>query len=327
MFGLGALLKAGKGIHRHTQLPNLISKAQHENLTPILNHYHGVERFKIASKLFESQLIFQINQSPNNKKYYKQQYILILKEEFNMSKHELSKQPATMADIAAITIALKEVAISLDDTINQFEIYAQSSISNHQKNINEFIIKNDETIKNKIKENQDLVNNYLTQNKNEINKFFAQINNDVQKINKENQNSINNYLTQNKNEINKFFAQINNDVQKINKENQDLVNNYLTQNKNEINKFFAQINNDVQKINKENQNSINNYLTQNKNEINKHIKQIQHNNLELNNTRNRLIETEIKLSKIKNTIILLFLLTGFLFALSFILIIIKFVID
>jgi hypothetical protein len=173
MFGIGAAVKIVRGVKRTNELPQLIQKNEQEINKHILQNYQGVRRYEIAERLLDAILIQQIIQQPYHSEHFKKNYILNLKKEFTMAQYELSKQNATREDIAKITIALREVALSLDESIKLFNIKSQQEL-----------ISNNEIFNQEIKNQTDIFNQNLKQSENNINKNLKSLDEAYLKLNK-----------------------------------------------------------------------------------------------------------------------------------------------
>jgi len=128
MFGVGALIKAAKGGVQAYRLPELISEAERELATPLLNHYTDAQRFEIASRLLEAALFHQLTTTPDQADHIKANYLSRLRQEFNMARSTLSQQPAMRDEVASLGIALREVALTLDKNIEGFEAQGAKAI-------------------------------------------------------------------------------------------------------------------------------------------------------------------------------------------------------
>jgi hypothetical protein len=127
---IGALFKAGRGIHRSAQLPDLIEAAERRASTPILDTISGVERFDVAVAIQDALLVRQAKTGPVSQAERKH-YIRKLRKEYQMAKSDLESQPANRAEVAALAIGLKELALNLDEQVSRFRQQSEQQLRQH----------------------------------------------------------------------------------------------------------------------------------------------------------------------------------------------------
>lgn len=130
----GAIFKVVKGVHRTFDLPKLIAELERDLQTSIPNRYRGVQRYEVTQTLAEARLISELSIGRSNPKLVKKHFIKTLRTELSMAEEDLAKIPATIADTAELGIAIRELAISLDEHVD--EVYRRAdrlNADNQQK--------------------------------------------------------------------------------------------------------------------------------------------------------------------------------------------------
>lgn len=116
---IGPAIRIVKGGAKSAQLRYLLPHLEKRLSTPLLERFSGAERFDIAAAIAEIQFLEAVKACPDAEAVAAKKFISNLKEEFQMAKEELKDREATMADIAALSIALKELAVSLDKHVHE----------------------------------------------------------------------------------------------------------------------------------------------------------------------------------------------------------------
>ncbi|MEZ4825088.1 MAG: hypothetical protein R3C61_02165 [Bacteroidia bacterium] len=137
MLPLGFLIRAGKGVNRGIELRQLIDEIEVLIETPILDAYSGVARFEAANLIQDAKISDFLETNPDKDRYrvFVERYIQELIKEFEMAASELEKQYANKAQIAALGIAIKEIALTLDDEIEEFRKKSTREIERFTKEL------------------------------------------------------------------------------------------------------------------------------------------------------------------------------------------------
>lgn len=81
-------------------------------------------RYQAAATLAEATLLARAAEAPANREQLVQKYFARMEEEYSMAKPTLQQTTATRAEVVALGLALKEVALSLDGEIATFRAQA-----------------------------------------------------------------------------------------------------------------------------------------------------------------------------------------------------------
>jgi iron-sulfur cluster repair protein YtfE (RIC family) len=123
---VGWLIKIGTKLFQgHVQTKNLsalIAKAEEEYQRPLLASFSGLERFDAAVRLLDATLIRRLagRPAPAARGEAVDLYLHRNYEEYQMSQEDLRTIHATRAEVVALGIALKEIALTLDREIEAF---------------------------------------------------------------------------------------------------------------------------------------------------------------------------------------------------------------
>ena len=124
----GPIFKALRGTRRAVKLPELIAAAEKEYETPLLETVTGSERFDLVVGLLDANLYQKIVQEGLPSREFRKKYVRMLKEEFRMAKEELQAEPANRAEVVALAIGLKEMAVNIDAQTSQIESTVTTNI-------------------------------------------------------------------------------------------------------------------------------------------------------------------------------------------------------
>lgn len=140
-FGLGAAFKATRKLKRHHDLPKLIEDAEREASSRILDKYEGRDRFKIAIGLLDAAFTKHLEEinDHQSKLALKKSYIQHLRKELHMAAGALSNEPAMRVETAALGIAIKELAVTLDDQVEAFEQRSRALLSDHDRDFQRLV--------------------------------------------------------------------------------------------------------------------------------------------------------------------------------------------
>lgn len=121
--GLGAAVRVGKGFRQRKQFESRIQELEILWTTPAASHYEGVKRFEVATVLCDAELgrIFESDVEPDIRAKAAREYLNVLEMEYVMVLEQASSTPASKAEVYALGLALKEVALSFDETSADFK--------------------------------------------------------------------------------------------------------------------------------------------------------------------------------------------------------------
>jgi hypothetical protein len=126
MFGIGAAIrfvrKMYQGGAKVEQVDAAIAKLEKECAAPVLSPFRGRERFDAAVRLHDATLLRRVQQKPDatTRLTLIDAYVESTVKEYEMAKADLTSTPATRADVVALGLALKQIALSLDEEISVF---------------------------------------------------------------------------------------------------------------------------------------------------------------------------------------------------------------
>lgn len=119
--GLGAAVRVGKGLQERKHIESRIEELEKLFSTPATTHYKGMQRFEVATALCDAKLGLAIDGAGNQSRAETvEEYLSALKREYDMVLEEASSASATKAEIYALGLALKEVALSFDEVSEEF---------------------------------------------------------------------------------------------------------------------------------------------------------------------------------------------------------------
>ncbi|HEV7590424.1 MAG TPA: hypothetical protein VGO40_20100 [Longimicrobium sp.] len=125
-----AHLRARKIIGR---LDQAIAEREGLRTAPLLDGMAGTARYDAASTLLEATLYARTGSAPAGERgRLREQYHRRREEEYWMANEDLRKEAATRAEVAALGLAVKEVAVSLDSEIEQFRGSAATLVGETQ---------------------------------------------------------------------------------------------------------------------------------------------------------------------------------------------------
>jgi hypothetical protein len=93
----------------------------------------NAERFRAVSTLLEATLLARTRSHPAAGGEHVETYLQRYEEEYSMAHHELKNEPATRAEVVALGLALKEVALSLDAEIAGFRGSSQTLLEENRR--------------------------------------------------------------------------------------------------------------------------------------------------------------------------------------------------
>jgi len=121
--GVYSSITFGKAVIETFTLNKDIKKHEDKIRKHLLNHLQGAKRYEAAETLFSIALGDALCAAGSDQKKQleiKYHYLDRLRDEYEMSKETLSKELANKAEVVALGLALREVALSLDDEIEKF---------------------------------------------------------------------------------------------------------------------------------------------------------------------------------------------------------------
>jgi hypothetical protein len=126
MFGLGAIIRVFRktvgGFQRADQLDATITSLESEYAKPVLATFNGVARYDAAERFLDATLLRRLQTQPSDveRRNIIRRYLDRFHEEYVMAKPDLAGTPATRAEVVALGVALREIALTLDDEIADF---------------------------------------------------------------------------------------------------------------------------------------------------------------------------------------------------------------
>lgn len=119
--------KAQKIIER---LDQAIREAERQERRSLLDGLAGVERFNAAAAHLEATLLVRAEtlRDAAGRAALLSRYLQRLQEEYEMARNDLKQVPASRAEVVALGLALKEVALSLDTELAQFRGTADQTV-------------------------------------------------------------------------------------------------------------------------------------------------------------------------------------------------------
>jgi hypothetical protein len=122
MIPVGAGIRMYRGFKKKHQLEERIELLEDLCSTPAISHYSGLQRFDVAAALADAKLgLLLSKEAPVDQRKAESQAILqFLKGEFEVVAEAASQNPATKAEVFALGLAVREVALSLDDAVAAF---------------------------------------------------------------------------------------------------------------------------------------------------------------------------------------------------------------
>jgi hypothetical protein len=126
MFGLGAIIRVFRktvgGLQRADQLDATITSLEGEYAKPVLATFTGVARYDAAERFLDATFVRRLQTQPSDveRRNIIRRYLDRFHEEYVMAKPDLEGSPATRAEVVALGLALREIALTLDDEIADF---------------------------------------------------------------------------------------------------------------------------------------------------------------------------------------------------------------
>lgn len=148
MFGIGALIRAfsktAEGTRRSNDLSRAIDGIEQEYNKPVLQTFTGIARFNAAERLLDATLVRRLAEKPSvaERRRIVDRYLQRSYEEYRMSKDELNATPATRADVVVLGLALREIALTLDQEVDDFRGRYRTIAHQHQSEIQSSIQSN-----------------------------------------------------------------------------------------------------------------------------------------------------------------------------------------
>lgn len=126
---LGAALRVVAGLTTTFALRKQIGRIENTLAVPIVDKYSGVQRYEIAARLAEIRLIHELETDPASCSDAKRFWKETVTEELKMAETELQQQHATRAEVVALGIAVRELALNLDEQVTAFQEKAQKAFA------------------------------------------------------------------------------------------------------------------------------------------------------------------------------------------------------
>lgn len=129
--GLGAGVRLARGIHQKKQLEERIEELTTLNSTPAVSHYQGLKRFEVATLICDAQLGLAIDGRSGDLDLRDtcDHYLDVLEREYEMVREQATGAVATKAEVYALGLALKEVALSFDEASSEFTTKSDRQIA------------------------------------------------------------------------------------------------------------------------------------------------------------------------------------------------------
>lgn len=126
---LGAAFRAVAGITNTLVLRRKIGRAETRLAVPIVDKYSGAQRYEIAERLAEVRLIHDLENNPASLSDAKKLWKETVTEELKMAEKELEQQYASRAEVVALGIAVRELALNLDEQVKAFQEKAKGAFA------------------------------------------------------------------------------------------------------------------------------------------------------------------------------------------------------
>lgn len=143
----GAAAETAKATHRHQQLKKLIENQSRVQQHSIIEFYTGLERFQYAQEFLE----VLIESKPNER----QDFLEILSTEFFKVKSIMSSEPINQAQIIALALAIKELALNFDKKTQEFDLKSKEN----ELKINDHIYESKTLLENQLKNLSEKIEN------------------------------------------------------------------------------------------------------------------------------------------------------------------------
>ncbi|MFF5076251.1 hypothetical protein ACFY36_04320 [Actinoplanes sp. NPDC000266] len=129
--GLGAGVRLVRGVHQKKQIESRIEELTRLGETPAVAHYEGLKRFEVATLICDAHLGVVIDAKAGRRKLRRacDHYLTVMKKEYDMVLEEASGATATKAEVYALGLALKEVALSFDDATAEFTAKSDAGLA------------------------------------------------------------------------------------------------------------------------------------------------------------------------------------------------------
>ena len=116
-------------------LDQAIAEAERAYSEPFIDTLTGVERFESAVGLLDSTLLLRINtaSAKDDRDQLVHEYLDKLNEEYQMARIDLKRNSASRAEVVALGLAIKEIALCLDREIASFQEHARESVSDFRR--------------------------------------------------------------------------------------------------------------------------------------------------------------------------------------------------
>lgn len=148
MFGIGALIRAfsktAEWDRRSGELLRAIDGIEKEYNQPVLQMFTGIARFNAAERLLDATLVRRLAEKPSvaERRRIVDRYLQRSYEEYRMAREELNATPATRADVVVLGLALREIALTLDQEVDDFRGRYRTIAHQHQSEIQSSIQSN-----------------------------------------------------------------------------------------------------------------------------------------------------------------------------------------
>lgn len=119
--GVGSAMRLGRGILERNRIESRIEELDELFSTPATIHYKGMQRFEVATALCDAKLgLVMDGPGDQSRTEAIEEYLSALKREYDMVLEQTSSASATKAEVYALGLALKEVALSFDEVSDEF---------------------------------------------------------------------------------------------------------------------------------------------------------------------------------------------------------------
>jgi hypothetical protein len=119
---LGVLFRIIRGVKRTVELPEAIDRLEAFVERHPARQYTGTERFHIVLTLENAKLHQRLQAdglTARRRLQLQQEYLNRIEEEFEMAEKDLEQEQATRAEVTALGLALKELALTLQGEMNR----------------------------------------------------------------------------------------------------------------------------------------------------------------------------------------------------------------
>lgn len=129
--GLGAAVRLTRGVHQKKQIESRIAELTRLNTTPAVDEYTGLQRFEVATVICDAQLGLVLDGKAGKRSVREEcdHYLDVMEREYEMVLEEAASAPATKAEVFALGLALKEVALSFDEISAEFTTSSERQLA------------------------------------------------------------------------------------------------------------------------------------------------------------------------------------------------------